>query len=94
MPNTVTCKSGTLTAGTVTEVVLDSTTDGVQVINLGNDGRLIWASFDPNITPAPNVDNVYPIAGSQVFPSKYGQQHVWLYSTAPLVYSVQVRPTA
>lgn len=93
MPLSTTCRSGTLTPAVVRKETLDATTDGVQIINLGNDGRLIWVSFDPAITPAPNVDNCYPIAGAQVFPSKYGKQDVWLYADAALIYSVQVRPS-
>lgn len=92
MPLKVTCKSGTLTAGVVKTVQLDATVDGVHVLNLANDGRVMWVSFDDDVTAAPYADNCYPVIGSQVFCSKQGTQNVWLYADAAIGYSIQVKP--
>jgi len=91
-------KSGTLVAGVVTTVTIDTNGDDVQVENLdpSPDFTVIWSRSDGTNPTGLGTDGDFPVSGTRVFANNSGRRQMTLklISSVSIPYSVSACVTA
>ncbi len=79
--------SGTLTNNVVTRLNVNTSSDGVEIVNRSQNGEL-WVRLD-GTDPTIAGDNCFIVLGARLFPTVNGNVDVRLIASTPIKYTVE-----